>query len=66
MKKDPKAFDVANRQNGNQTVKAEPIGNEANSRTQKPVKTQYAEEKKTSKESHCFLKSESFGQCRYL
>jgi len=31
MKKDPKVSDMANRQNGNQTIKAEPLGNEANS-----------------------------------
>jgi hypothetical protein len=34
MKKDPKVSDQVNRQNGNQTVKAEPAGNEANSRVQ--------------------------------
>jgi hypothetical protein len=33
MKKDPKVFDLANRQNGNQTIKTERIGNEANSRS---------------------------------
>lgn len=65
MKKDPKAFDMANRQNGKQTVKSEPIGNEANSRVENPVKTQYAVEKKTSKESHRFIKRK-LRRCRYL
>jgi hypothetical protein len=51
MKKDPKVFDMVIRQNGNQTIKAEQIGNEANSRITDPVKNQNAEEKKTSKES---------------
>jgi hypothetical protein len=32
MKKDPKVSDLANRQNGNQTIHSEPVGNEANSR----------------------------------
>jgi hypothetical protein len=51
MKKDPKVSDMASRQNGNQTIKTEPLGNEANSRAKDPVKNQYAEETKTSQES---------------
>jgi len=42
MKKDPKVSDMANRQNGDQTIKAEPLGNEVNSRvqvtSQKPIR----------------------------
>jgi len=42
MKKDPKVSDMVNRQNGNQTIKTEPLGNEANSRArgsgQKPIR----------------------------
>jgi hypothetical protein len=51
MKKDPKVFDLVNRQNGNQTIKTERIGNEANSRSLDPVKNQYAVETQTSQES---------------
>jgi hypothetical protein len=51
MKKDPKVFDLVNRQNGNQTIKTEHIGDEANSRSRDPVKNQYAVEKQTSQES---------------
>jgi hypothetical protein len=51
MKKDPKVFDLASRQNGNQTIKAEPIGNEANSRITDPFKNHNAVENKTSQES---------------
>lgn len=58
MKKDPKVFDLANRQNGNQTTKAEQVGNEANSRITDPFKNQYAVERQTSQESLRF-KSES-------
>jgi len=44
MKKDPKVSQQASRQNGNQTVKAEPTGKEANSRTKVPLRNQYAVE----------------------
>ena len=54
MKKDLKVFDMVNRQNGNQTIKAERIGNEANSPIKDPIENQDAEEKKTSKESRRF------------
>jgi hypothetical protein len=48
MKKDPKVFDTASRQNGNQTVNSERAGNEANFRSLDPVKNQNAVETKTS------------------
>jgi len=48
MKKGPKVFDTASRQNGNQTVNSERAGNEASFRSQDPVENQYAVETGTS------------------
>jgi len=48
MKNDPKVFDLVNRQNGNQTIKAERVGNEASSPTTDPFKNQNAVETQTS------------------